>query len=186
MSESVPSSVTEFAHQRPRSGSVASFTYLQEGDESPDWSEDQPLVDQVREDMDVGHEHQLDADYELGSGSSLPHRRMSSGISSASVRESLLYRHDSAKTDASDSGRVEKTSQMVYIVTEDLTIVIAGFVTQPVGLMIYIFLCIISLGLGYLILRWLPNWRVRLIGSPSPLRDCEWVVIEVKPLSCYR
>ncbi len=62
--------------------------------------------------------------------------------------------------------------------TEDLTIVIAGFKTSPIGFTIYSLLCFVSLGLGWLLFRWLPRWRVAITGKTTPLKDCDWIVIE--------
>ncbi|MCJ1461071.1 hypothetical protein MMC28_011453, partial [Mycoblastus sanguinarius] len=186
MSESVPSSVTGFAHRRPRADSVASFTYFQEDDESPEWSEDQAVINEVDESIDNGQEPEEDLQYDLESGSLSPKRRKSSGFSRPSVEDPLLYRHDSTKTDASALGRGARTNQKIYVVAEDLTIVVAGFTTNQVGLLSYLVICILSLGLGYLVLRWLPRWRVRFIGSSKPLFECDWVVVEVRSLSCRR
>lgn len=61
---------------------------------------------------------------------------------------------------------------------EDLTIVVAGFSTGPIGYVSYILLCAITCGAAYLLFRWLPRWYVALIGRPTALRDCDWVVIE--------
>lgn len=79
-------------------------------------------------------------------------------------------------------GKEAKFNQKIYVLTEDLTIVVAGFDTRPLGFILYVSLCTITLGLGFLFFRWLPRWRVHLIGSPKPLRDCTWVVIEVRSL----
>lgn len=179
MSESVPSSVTGFAHRRSRADSVASFTYFQEDDESPELSEDQAVRDE-EEDTDYGKEPREDIEYDLESGIRSLQRRKSSGFSKSTAEEPLLHRHDSTKTDASGFGRVARSSQKIYVVSEDLTVVVAGFNTKPLGLILYLIFCILSLGLGYLILRWLPRWRVHLTGSPKPLRECNWVVIEVR------
>lgn len=179
MSESVPSSVTGFAHRRSRADSVASFTYFQEDDESPDWSEDQVVVDEEDEDPELVKQAEEDIDFDLESGSISPQRRKSSGLSRASVEHPLLDRHDSSKSGAGlDFGA--RYSQKIYVVTEDLTFVVAGFTTKRLGFLLYVGICTLSLGLGFLVLRWLPRWRVRLIGSPKPLRDCDWVVIEVR------
>lgn len=64
------------------------------------------------------------------------------------------------------------------MVNEDLYIVIAGFRTSSVGVALYILLCLSTFGLGWLLFRWLPRWHVRLVGKATPLRDCDWVVIE--------
>lgn len=186
MSESVPSSVTGFAHRRPRADSIASFTYFQEEYESPDWSEDQAIEDDDEEGMGFGKQGGKAAEVDLESGVASPKRRKSSDYSGTSVEDPLLHRHESTKTDASGYDRGERTSQKIYVVTEDLTIVVAGFDTKTLGSILYIVLCILSLGLGYLVLRWLPRWRVRLTGRPKPLRECKWVVIEVRSLSQSR
>lgn len=109
-------------------------------------------------------------------------RRRFSEYSSGSAHEHLLIHQDARKTNASLFGSEARINQKIYVVTEDLTIVVAGFTTRPLGFMLYIILCTVSLGVGFLVFRWLPRWRVRLIGSPKPLQNCSWVVIEVKPL----
>lgn len=187
MSESVPSSVTGFAHRRPRTDSVASFTYFQEEDEFPEWSEGQAPVEGENEDTELSKRTVDDMEYDLESGVTSPRRRKSSGFSTTSTAEEpLLYRYDSTKTGTSGFGWGGRSSQKIYVVTEDLTIVVAGFTTHALGFISYLVLCTLSLGLGYLILRWLPRYKVRLVGSPKSLRDCDWVVIEVRSLSHYR
>lgn len=178
MSESVPSSVTGFAHRRSRADSLASFTYFQEHDESPEWSEDQAVIDEGQENRDLGKppEEEMDDDLELCNITS--QRRKSSVFSQSTAEEPLLNRRDSTKTNASGFGWGARSSQKIYVVSEDLTVVVAGFTTKSLGLVLYLSCCILSLGLGYLIFRWLPRWRVRLTGSPKPLRECDWVAIE--------
>ena len=58
--------------------------------------------------------------------------------------------------------------------------VFAGFTTNSIGFLLYTVICVITGGLGYLLFRWLPQWRIRLVGSPAPLRKCSWVVVEVR------
>ena len=180
MSESVPSSVTGFAHRRSRTDSVASFTYFPEDDLPPERSEDHAVLDEEEEDTGLGKLAEEDVDYEVDSGIISPLRRRSSGSSKSTVEEPLLHRHDSTKTDTNGSGRRLKFSQKIYVVSEDLTVVVAGFTTKPLGLILYLTICTFSLGLGYLVLSWLPRWQVRLTGHPKPLRECDWVVIEVR------
>lgn len=115
-------------------------------------------------------------------------RRKSSGYSRSSrasresARDPLLKRSNSQGSNASNTsgrGTRDRVSQKIHIQSEDLTIVIAGFRTSLLGLAIYITICILTAGLGYLVFRWLPRWRVKVIGSPSPLSQCTWVVVEV-------
>lgn len=183
MSESVPSSSTGFAHRHSRADSVTSFTYFQEDQESPDWPEDEAAVlEPDEENPDAGKQFED----EIASLETPPKRRKSSGHSRGSVEDPLLFRPDSAKTDASNLGQWSRTTQKIYVVTEDLTIVIAGFVTRLTGLFAYIAICTLTLGLGYLVLRWIPRWRVQLTGTPKPLRECTWVVIEVRSTSSQK
>lgn len=182
ISESVPSGTTGFANRRDRTGSTASFTYYpdEESLEDPAWQEGEETEHNIRAD----EESLLDGlvgDIEAGLRS--PARRKSSSLSRISVDDPLLAR-SSSKIDARiwDSDR---TTQKIYIATEDLTVVLAGFKTSKLGYALYLLLCLATAGLGYLLFRWLPRWKVRLIGSSSSLRDCHWVVIEVKASEQY-
>ena len=172
--------MTGFAHRQSRADSGASFTYFQEDHESPEWSEDQAVRDVDQERTDFGQQPSEEIEDDLESGNTSSHRRKSSVSSKSTAEEPLLHRRDSTKTDASGFGQGARLSQKIYIVSEDLTVVVAGFTTNPPGMILYLIICTLSLGLGYLILRWLPRWRVRLTGSPRPLRGCDWVAIEVR------
>ena len=186
MSESVPSSVTGFAHRRPRADSISSFTYFQEDQESPEWSDDQAIFDEEEGETEFSRRAEENLGDDLESSLTSPIRRQSSAFSRISAENPLLSRHDSTRTDISGRGRGTRSSQKIYVMTEDLTIVVAGFTTQPFGFFLYLCCCILTLGVGYLVLRWLPRWRVRLTASPRPLRECDWVVVEVRTLSRQR
>lgn len=176
MSESVPTSVSSFAHRRGRADSTASFTYYQEDDDGSI-----PVSDEYDEAiLDDESEAQTEEDdsVDLEAGDLTEIRRSSTGASRTSVHDRLL-RSDSARTEGSNFHRGGRTSQKVYIVTEDLTIVVAGFQNSNIGLALYTAICVFTFGLGYLLLRWLPRWQVRIVGTPCPLRECSWVVIEV-------
>ncbi|KAI9818566.1 MAG: hypothetical protein M1827_000625 [Pycnora praestabilis] len=174
MSESVPSSTTSFAHRRYRADSTTSFTYFQESEDPSEYPEDEAVIDES--DEEDGY---AESDADVESGQQSPMRRKSSGYSRNSAENSLLRRHESLTTEPGSCSRGGRLSQKIHIVTEDLTIVVAGFKTSHLGFALYGFLCFASLGLGYLLFRWLPRWRIRLVGSPTPLWNCSWVVIEV-------
>jgi cation-transporting ATPase 13A3/4/5 len=175
ISESVPTSITGFAHRRSRANSTASFTYFQEREDYLGWLEDEPVTDEG--DVDLENGKFPEEDFDEPASSSI--RRKSSSYSRKSAEDPLLYRHDSARTDDGRLRMGNRITQKIYVLTEDLTIVVTGFRTKTIGYFLYILLCTLTLGFGFVILRWLPRWRVRLIGTTSPLRDCKWVVIEV-------
>jgi cation-transporting P-type ATPase 13A2 len=176
MSESIPSSITGFAHRRGRADSITSFTYFQEDDEVPEWPEEEAVEDDSDE-VDMLDEPDDHRDLEAGSINSK--RRKFSDRSRQSADQPLLKRTDSTKSDTRALEAGGNFSQKLYIITEDLTIVVAGFSTSTIGFAAYVAICVCTLGLAYLLLRWMPKWRTKLIGSPSPLKACSWVVIEV-------
>lgn len=126
------------------------------------------VVDEIEDDSSDRDLDESRDDYVL--------RRHSSAQSRSSVHDRLL-RRDSTGTVGSFilHGR---TNQKIYMVNEDLTIVVAGFRTSRLGYYLYILSCILTCGLAYLVFRWMPRWYVSVLGQPAPLRECDWVVIE--------
>ena len=201
MSESVPTSVSSFAHRRARADSNASFAYYDPrqdaaaaaADDDDDAASNDAVVDDFdpveEEDEDVDEDYEEeDEDYEEDYGlldlearpPLRPTKRPSAYSASASVEAPLLRRHSrrSVSSVGSHGARAGRTSQKIYMATEDVTIVVAGFRTSRVGLAAYAALCAGSAGLAWLLLRWLPHWRVGVVGRAAPLRDCDWVVVE--------
>ncbi|KAH6658377.1 hypothetical protein BKA67DRAFT_656572 [Truncatella angustata] len=198
VAESLPTSVSAFAHRRGRADSTASFapsfTYFNEDEEEPQvYDEDgRPLyeddgsaavdIDDLPFDIPFAVEAVDEDDEESSSAAEMesPHEdyamhRRSSTISRSSVHARLL-RTDSGRTD--QSAREGRITQKLYMVNEDLTIVIAGFRTSSIGFALYILLCTATFGVAYLLLRWLPRWQVKLTGEPCPLHSSQWVVLE--------
>lgn len=162
----------------------------EEGEEDGHSREDGGMENEAEEDPN-GY---AASNQDLESGSRRPsgaRRRKSSGLSRRSrssrgsgnsVEQPLLKRQDSDSSmtsNVSNKGGRNRQSQKIYIQSEDLTIVVAGFTTSRIGMIIYTILCVVTGGLGYLLFRWLPRWQVRLIGSSIPLKDATWVVVEV-------
>ncbi|KKY29243.1 putative p-type atpase [Phaeomoniella chlamydospora] len=156
MSESIPSSVASFAHRRATTDSIASFTYFQEDDEEPSFSDEEAILDASDDDEDYADGD----DRDLEAGSLHSWRRKSSGRSAASADRPLLPRHTSHRSDTRDYGLKGSFSQKLYLDTEDLTIVIAGFNNSIPGYLTYLAICFLT------------------AGSPARLRECTWVVIE--------
>ncbi|CDK29706.1 unnamed protein product [Kuraishia capsulata CBS 1993] len=70
--------------------------------------------------------------------------------------------------------------QRFYIAEEDLVVGIAGYSTSRKKLFAYYMVCILTAGLGYLLLRWLPRYRVKMMGNPSPLGKSDWCIVETE------
>lgn len=178
MSESVPSSIASFAHRRPRQDSTVTFTYLTEDEDNLE----QGVEEAVGYDSDLEDGILFSDQDGVESVVSFSKRHRRSTESDVSVEHPLLDRHESTQSFLERKKTGNRISQKIYIATEDLTAVITGFCTNTYGFALYIALCVMSLGVGYLVLRWIPKWRLRLIGTPAPLRDCRWAAIEV---SCF-
>ena len=198
VSESVPTSNVGFAHRRSRADSTTSFTYYEEDQDSTDsWLEDEAIIEEVEnddgelEESHVNGSTRFEGDIESGLPAQSRRRKSSeaskisrlSGSTRPSVEDPLLRRRTSdrsATSNASGRGQKDRVSQKIYIQSEDLSIVIAGFNTSMLGFAGYLSLCICTAGLAYLLLRWLPRWRIGLIGKSSPLKEAKWVVVEVR------
>jgi cation-transporting ATPase 13A3/4/5 len=111
----------------------------------------------------------------------ISYRSRQSPYRRSSVEDPLLPRRSlsvgSTDREWSGDGRVK---QRIYIASEDSTIAITGFTTTTIGAALYYFLCTSTFGFAFLLFRWLPKWRIRLLGRPSPLSMCQWVVVEVR------
>ena len=185
--------MSAFSHRRVRADSTTSFTYYEEENE-PGVEQDDPIAESLAAESigdeyrrqslsDVGDlefgdfedEDSADREYPTSPDDYALHRR-SSTHSRSSVHARLL-RQDSTATVGS-TRLLGRTNQKLYMANEDLTIAIAGFQTTAVGYATYIALCVLSCGLVYLLLRWIPRWRVSLMGRPCALRACDWVIIE--------
>ncbi|KAI1437265.1 hypothetical protein GGR50DRAFT_645603 [Xylaria sp. CBS 124048] len=196
VAESLPTSASAFTHRHKRADSVTSYTYYNEDDNGPEterpFDEETPAVafdvDDIPFELESVTDESVDHGLENGRASDqVTNRRRSSVMSRGSSivsRNSVhtrLLPTESVRTDMSSHGQGHghgRTSQKLHIVSEDLTIVIAGFRTRRLGYLLYVMLCLLTLGLAYLLLRWLPRWQIRLVGEPCPLRDCQWVVLE--------
>ena len=97
----------------------------------------------------------------------------------SSLEQPLLARRFSTTSRSQAQETDDRYSQRIYIESEDLTAVFTGFSTSTGGVILYVSLCIATFGLAYLFFRWLPRWRIRLIGRPTPFWKCQWITVEV-------
>ncbi|KAL4949601.1 hypothetical protein BDW69DRAFT_174055 [Aspergillus filifer] len=170
ISESIPSSIASFSHRRVRRDSTISSPYQQD--------QEDPFESRRRESL--GIEADIDeSDAELDDTNESAKFSFRSRLPSyrrGSVEDPLLPRRSLSVDEGTRDGH--RVKQEIHIAAEDSTIVISGFTTATTGAVFYYLLCVLTLGFSYLLLRWLPRWRIRLLGNRSPLARCEWVVVE--------
>lgn len=76
-----------------------------------------------------------------------------------------------------------RVEQDLLLVDEDVHIRIIGYQFNRWKLFLYQVSSVLSLGIVWLICRWVPKWYVAWVGKPVPLKKAEWLVFEVNPLS---
>lgn len=131
----------------------------------------------VESDVDDASVTELDEPDIESARASFVSKRLSHSRDSA--EHPLLSRIISSSSYGRDRRPGSRLNQKVYIASEDLTAVFAGFSTSRGGFALYLALCVLTGGFAYLLFRWLPRWRVKLIGKAAPLGKCEWIAIEV-------
>ncbi|SMQ53493.1 unnamed protein product [Zymoseptoria tritici ST99CH_3D1] len=199
MSESVPTASSSFFHRRSRADSNVSFTYYEEDRDfdSEEWPEEAVFDEDQLESQSLNGENTFlepEQDFDDSTeDASLASRRPSkggrksssysrssrtSGGSRPSVESPLLRRAHSGDSDTSGFRIGGRVNQKIYILTEDMTIVVAGFKTSIIGFAAYVCICVLTGGIGWLLFRWLPRWHVWLTGRSAALGKCDWVVIE--------
>ena len=179
---SVPTSVTSFAHR----GSRTSFA-----------DEDRTAVRFFAEEFDEDAEEvltEIDPEEEdrhsvLSSSRASEGSRSSVAVTSTPDVERggqefpLILRRKSTdqRSDVSGGGARGRVTQKIYLADEDMVVVMSGFKTRIGRLWMYRALSVVTFGLFYLLMRWLPRWRLRFMAEPLPLSEAHWVVVEVPP-----
>ncbi|AEY98251.1 FAFR567Wp [Eremothecium gossypii FDAG1] len=68
--------------------------------------------------------------------------------------------------------------QRFYIAEEDMVVGIAGYRTSAWKTYIYNIFCCLTLGMLYILCKWIPRYKVKFCGSKTFLGKAEWVVVE--------
>src|SRR5271170_1022449 len=178
---SVPTSVTSFAHR----GSRTSFAdeertavrfFAEEFDE--DAEEVLTEIDPEEEDR-----HSILSSSRASEGSSVA-VMSAPDVERGGQEFPLIVRRKSTdqRSDVSGGGARGRVTQKIYLADEDMVVVMSGFKTRIGRLWMYRVLSVVTFGLFYLLMRWLPRWRLRFMAEPLPLSEAHWVVVEVPPL----
>ncbi|KAL2848451.1 hypothetical protein BJY01DRAFT_155608 [Aspergillus pseudoustus] len=174
ISESIPSSIASFSHRRVRRDSTASFPRHREDEDTFDWHH------RASVDLENGVDDLSIADFDdTNESTKFTYGPRLSFQQRSSVEDPLLSRRSlsvgSAYREWESGGRAK---QEINIASEDVTIIVTGFTTTACGAVLYHLLCALTLGFAFLLFRWFPRWRIRLLGRISPLNTCDWVVVE--------
>ena len=165
---SLPTSITNFAHR----GSRTSFA-----------DEDRPTRF-FAEDFDSEAEEvltELDPEEEdrHSMGSSRISEASSVAVASTPDVEFPLIRKSTDQRSDGDYNVKGRITQKVYLADEDMIVIMSGFKIKTYALWTYRLLSVVTLGLFYLLMRWMPRWRLTLLAEPIPLSEAPYVVVEV-------
>lgn len=157
---SVPTSVSQFAHRGSRSFADEERTRFFAADFDSD-------AEEVLTELD---DEEVDRH-------SIPSSRASEASSIPDIERAdfPLIRRKSSES-LTDKARA---TQRLYLADEDMVVVMSGFKTRR--LWIYRILSVLTLGMFYLVMRWMPRWRLKFLAEPVPLSEAHWVVVKVFP-----
>ena len=173
---SVPSSLSAFAHRRDSSATLAAggspppkfFAEEFDLDAEEALTEASVAETDTERSVDTGRAAVVDTQEQVTSA------ELESGrVPLLEHRQTLSHASDAEPADIEN-----RTTQKMYLEEEDLIIVITGFKEFRTRGLIYHILCVATFGLLYLLLRWMPRWKLRLLAKAVPLVECEWVVVE--------
>lgn len=156
-------------------GSMSSKFYDQAGSRGFDMLERMPRSPHQRRATDS------DSDNESEVVSLLEDRYRRRSTTSGDENESITALESSNldnETDLMDNFNPSAHYQRFYLAEEDIVIGIAGYANSIKKKIAYYLMCILTLGIGYLIFRWIPRYRISLMGSECPLGKADWCVIE--------
>src|SRR5690606_29189402 len=61
---------------------------------------------------------------------------------------------------------------------EDMRIVVGGHTTNHLWRLLSYAAAVPTLGIGWLLLQWIPKWRIQLLGNRRRLHDADWLAVE--------
>ncbi|SOV01783.1 related to YPK9 - vacuolar protein with a possible role in sequestering heavy metals [Ustilago sp. UG-2017a] len=83
-----------------------------------------------------------------------------------------------AKRELSFLDKTSKSRQQIYLAEEDALIRFTGYRILVTNQIIYTIICCLTLGIVYLIGRWLPRFRLKHVCKEVEFEDAEFIVIE--------
>ena len=122
------------------------------------------------EDRDQAYTAKLDDRYRRRSSASFTESALSAELASENLGvDESAFLHEF---------QPRQKQQRFYLAEEDIVIGIAGYVDCWWKKLVYYVLIAGSCGVIYLVLRWLPKYRINLMGTPCALGVAHWCVIE--------
>ncbi|KAJ1973976.1 hypothetical protein H4R34_004894 [Dimargaris verticillata] len=99
--------------------------------------------------------------------------------SSQSLSDVVIDTFAATHADEGDNGWASNAQchQCIYLAEEELTIDVYGYRYNTLALYLYYLLCVLSLGVVYLLGRWFAQRRIGWLAQPHPLHLADWLVV---------
>ncbi|GAC97982.1 hypothetical protein PHSY_005570 [Pseudozyma hubeiensis SY62] len=142
-----------------------------------------PVFGDTRFSTDHPPEDDLDAelagrDLEEGEANGFGRSEGDLGASAQSRGRTAASSSAQAKEEMSYLDKASRSRQQVYLTEEDTLIRFTGYKTLVGNQIIYSIVCCLTLGIVYLIGRWLPRFRLRYVCKEVEFEKAEFVMIE--------
>ena len=142
-----------------------------------------PVFGDTRFSTDHPPEDELDA--ELGGRQLEAGDASGFGRSEADLRSGSHVRDSANSVSAAEARRElsfldksSKSRQQVYLTEEDTLIRFIGYRTLVANQIVYSIVCFLTLGIVYLIGRWLPRFRLKWVCKETEFENAEFVMVE--------
>ena len=140
-----------------------------------------PVFGDTRFSTDHPPEDELDAELggrDLESGDASGFGRSEADLRSSSHARDAAASSAEAKRELSFLDKSSKSRQQVYLTEEDTLIRFTGYRTLVANQIIYSVVCFLTLGIVYLIGRWLPRFRLNWVCKEVDFESAEFIMIE--------
>jgi len=90
-----------------------------------------------------------------------------------------INKKNNSLVDINSKNNIElNENQQKILLNDDLIIILNGYKQVAIKKIIYYIICIITLGIFYLILHWFPKLKLRIIGTTVPIAEASELFIE--------
>nr|CDI56093.1 ca-transporting atpase [Melanopsichium pennsylvanicum 4] len=140
-----------------------------------------PVFGDTRFSTDHPPEDELDAELggrELEGGNASGFGRSEGDLRSSSHARDSGVRAAEAKRELTFLDKSSKSRQQIYLTEEDTIIRFTGYRTLVANQIIYSIVCCLTLGIVYLIGRWLPRFRLKRVCREIEFENAEFIMIE--------
>ncbi|KAI7905261.1 P5-type ATPase cation transporter-domain-containing protein [Cokeromyces recurvatus] len=138
-------------------------------DDDDDDDNDNDDVDKNKIELNTSDEEQSESDEEDEEENTA--KDMIPRLTGTRINEFRIHGLNNIAKDTNDE-------QLLLLEDEDVEIYIMGYTYNRVHLLLYQLCSLLSLGIVWLIARWVPKWYISWVGVRVPLKEAEWLVFK--------